>query len=118
MDAPANDYVFFRFADAWLMKAEAMHRSGNTAGALTMVNTLRTARKATALTTLTDAALLAERGREFYWEGWRRNDQIRFGKFNAPVQNRTAVSPDFRVVFPIPQKELEINSNLKQNFGY
>ena len=118
LDAPANDYVFFRFADAWLMKAEAMHRSGNTAGALTMVNTLRTARKATALTTLTDAALLAERGREFYWEGWRRNDQIRFGKFNAPVQNRTAVSPDFRVVFPIPQKELEINSNLKQNFGY
>ena len=118
LDSPANDYVFFRYADAWLMKAEAMHRSGNSAGALTMVNTLRVARGATALASLTDANLLAERGRELYWEGWRRNDQIRFGKFNAPVQNRTAVSPDFRVVFPIPQKELEINANLKQNFGY
>ena len=83
-----------------------------------MVNTLRVARGATALASLTDANLLAERGRELYWEGWRRNDQIRFGKFNAPVQNRTAVSSDFRVVFPIPQKELEINANLKQNFGY
>jgi hypothetical protein len=118
LDSPANDYVFFRFADAWLMKAEALFRSGGAATALTMVNTLRTARGATALATLTDAALLAERGRELYWEGWRRNDQIRFAKFNAPVQNRSAVSPDFRVVFPIPQRELEINSNLKQNFGY
>lgn len=118
LDSPANDYVFFRFADAWLMKAEAMHRSGNSAGALTMINTLRTARRATPLTTLTDAALLAERGRELYWEGWRRNDQIRFGKFNDPVQNRTTASPGFRVVFPIPQRELEINPNLKQNVGY
>lgn len=118
LDSPANDYVFFRYADAWLMKAEAMHRSGNSAAALTMVNALRTARGATALATLTDAALLAERGRELYWEGWRRNDQIRFGKFNDPVQNRTTASPAFRVVFPIPQKELEINANLKQNFGY
>lgn len=118
LDSPASDYVFFRFADAWLMKAEALFRSGGAATALTMVNTLRTARGATALATLTDAALLAERGRELYWEGWRRNDQIRFAKFNAPVQNRSAVSPDFRVVFPIPQRELEINSNLKQNFGY
>ena len=118
IDSPANDYVFFRFADAWLMKAEALYRSGSAPMALTMVNTLRVARGASALTALTDAVLLAERGREFYWEGWRRNDQIRFGKFNAPVQNRSAVSPDFRVVFPIPQKELEINSNLKQNFGY
>lgn len=58
IDSPATDYVFFRYADAWLMKAEAMHRSGSSAAALTMVNALRTARGATALTVLTDANLL------------------------------------------------------------
>ena len=117
-DSPASDYVFFRFADAWLMKAEAMFRSGNAAGALTMVNALKTARGAKTITALTEAELLAERGREMYWEGWRRNDQIRFGKFNEPVQNRSTASPAFRVVFPIPQRALEANPNLVQNFGY
>ena len=118
IDSPGNDYVFFRYADVLLMKAEAMHRSGNSAGGLTIVNSLRTARGAAALASLTDANLLAERGREMYWEGWRRNDQVRFGTFLAPVQNRATASPSFRVVFPLPQKELEINSNLKQNWGY
>ncbi|MDR6561099.1 MULTISPECIES: RagB/SusD family nutrient uptake outer membrane protein [unclassified Arcicella] len=118
IDSPANDYVFFRYADVLLMKAEALFRGGNTSGALTIVNSLRTTRGVDPLTTLTEASLLAERGREMYWEGWRRNDQIRFGKFLAPVDNRTATSPDYRVVFPIPQRELEINPNLKQNFGY
>ncbi|MCU0469736.1 MAG: RagB/SusD family nutrient uptake outer membrane protein [Arcicella sp.] len=118
LDNPGNDYVFFRYADAWLMKAEALFRSGNAATALSMINTLRTARGSRALTTLTEADILAERGRELYWEGWRRNDQIRFGKFSDPVQNRSSASPAFRVVFPIPQRELEINPNLKQNFGY
>ena len=46
------------------------------------------------------------------------NDQIRFGTFANPVDNRTTASPAYRVVFPIPQRELEINSNLKQNYGY
>ncbi len=118
IDSPANDYVFFRYADVLLMKAEALFRGGNTSGALTIVNSLRTTRGVDALATLTEASLLAERGRELYWEGWRRNDQIRFGKFLAPVDNRAATSPDYRVVFPIPQRELEVNPNLTQNFGY
>lgn len=117
-DQPASDYVFFRYADAWLMKAEAMFRSGNAAGALTMINALKTARGAKTVATLTEAEILAERGREMYWEGWRRNDQIRFGQFLAPVQNRSTASPAFRVVFPIPQRALEANPNLTQNFGY
>ncbi len=118
IDSPANDYVFFRYADVLLMKAEALLRGGNASGALAIVNTLRTTRGVDPLATLTEASLLAERGREMYWEGWRRNDQIRFGKFLAPVDNRTTTSPDYRVVFPIPQRELEINPNLTQNFGY
>ncbi|WP_109744210.1 RagB/SusD family nutrient uptake outer membrane protein [Arcicella aurantiaca] len=119
IDSPGNDYVFFRYADVLLMKAEALYRKDKTsAAALTIINNLRVARGTKALTALTDADILAERGREMYWEGWRRNDQIRFGTFSAPVQNRTAASPAYRVVFPIPQRELEINPNLKQNVGY
>jgi len=118
VDAPANDYVFFRYADVLLMQAEAMYRNGNAAGGLTIVNGLRVARGASALASLTDANLLAERGREMYWEGWRRNDQVRFGTFLAPVQNRATTSPAYRTVFPLPLKELEVNPNLKQNFGY
>jgi hypothetical protein len=100
------------------MKAEALLRKGDKAGALTLVNQVRTARGAKAFTEVTEANLLAERGREFYWEGWRRNDQIRFGKFNDPVVNRDKKSDGYRVLYPIPQKEIEINPNLKQNAGY
>lgn len=118
IDAPGNDYVFLRFADVLLMKAEALHRSGSSTAGLAIVNQVRTARGLKALAALTDDNLLAERGHELYWEGWRRNDQVRFGKFNAPVVNRTAASPAFRVVYPIPQKEIEINPALTQNEGY
>ena len=60
---------------------------------------------------------LAERGRELYWEGWRRNDQIRFGTFTNAWTGKQA-SDDYRVVFPIPQKALDTNPNFTQNAGY
>lgn len=121
IDASANDYIFFRYADVLLMKAEAILRGGtdpNNQTALEIVNDLRTKRGASALTSLTLPDLLAERGRELYYEGWRRNDQIRFGTFNNPVDQRTSPSPGYRVVFPIPTRALATNPNLKQNFGY
>jgi len=118
IDSPGNDYVFFRYADVLLMKAEALFRGGSSAAALTIINDLRKTRGVAALATLSASDILAERGRELYWEGWRRNDQIRFCTFANPVDNRTTASPAYRVVFPIPQRELEINSNLKQNYGY
>jgi hypothetical protein len=62
--------------------------------------------------------LLAERGRELYLEGWRRNDMVRFGKFNAPMQERPQASDPTKVVFPIPTIALSSNPNLKQNPGY
>ena len=80
-DNADNDYVFYRFSDVWLMKAEAAMRNGDTGTALSMVNTLRTARGASALASIDADAMLAERGRELYWEGHRRTDMIRFGKF-------------------------------------
>ena len=67
------------------MKAEALLRKGNAAGALTIMNELRAIRGATPLASATLTNLLEERGREMYWEGWRRNDMIRFGKFLDPL---------------------------------
>jgi starch-binding outer membrane protein, SusD/RagB family len=119
LDQGGHDYVFFRYADAILMKAEAILRGGTAAQtAVELVNQVRANRGVTALTTLTEADLLAERGRELYWEGWRRNDQIRFGTFLNPMDQKPAQSPAHVVVYPIPQRALDTNPNLKQNFGY
>ena len=70
------------------------------------------------MTSVDLTSLLAERGRELYLEGWRRNDMIRFGVFNAPVGERPTASDASRAVFPIPNIALSSNPNLKQNFGY
>lgn len=116
-----NDFVFFRFSDAKLMKAEAILRGGSATGgetAASIVNAIRAKRGATALATVDLTALLAERGRELYLEAWRRNDLIRYGKFNDPVVERSTKSDASRVVFPIPNIALSSNPNLKQNFGY
>ncbi|MDX2045942.1 MAG: RagB/SusD family nutrient uptake outer membrane protein [Chitinophagaceae bacterium] len=114
-----NEYVIFRYADVLLMKAEALLRSGNAAGALAIVNTVRThpSRGVAALTSLSLDQLLDERGREFAWEGWRRNDLIRFGKFLNAWQEKAASGPE-RLLFAIPNEQLSVNPNLEQNPGY
>ncbi len=115
----ANDYVFFRLADARLMKAEAILRGGTDAETpLSIVNSIRAKRGAGDIVSLNLSSLLAERGRELYLESWRRNDMIRFGVFNAPVGQRPTASDASRCVFPIPNIALSSNPNLKQNFGY
>jgi hypothetical protein len=121
-----TEYVIFRLADVMLMKAEALFRKGDAAGARTIINQIRTKRGATALTaTLTAKDILDERARELYWEGWRRNDQIRFGTFldalpAAPgtTSTRSTKSGNERLLFPIPNQQLAVNPNLEQNPGY
>lgn len=116
-----NDFPFFRFADVRLMKAEAILRGGTaTLGetALSIVDGIRAVRGVASIGTLDLPKLLAERGRELYLEGWRRNDLIRFGAFNSPTQGRTSASEGYKVVYPIPTIALSSNPNLKQNFGY
>ncbi|MBA2562477.1 MAG: RagB/SusD family nutrient uptake outer membrane protein [Chitinophagaceae bacterium] len=116
-DQKDNDFVLFRYADVLLMKAEAMLRTGDAAGALTIVNSLRTKRGVAALGSLDVNALLDERGREIYWEGWRRQDLIRFGKYLQAWQEKPADDPK-NLVFPIPSSALAVNPNLVQNTGY
>jgi hypothetical protein len=118
-----NEYVFMRLSDVRLMKAEAILRGGTaTLGEtpLSIVNGIRSLRivGATPLASINLSGLLAERGRELYLEAVRRNDLIRFGKFNDPVIERPSSSGGFRAVFPIPNNALASNPNLTQNFGY
>jgi hypothetical protein len=116
-----NDYVFFRLADARLMKAEAILRGGTATGGestVSIVNSIRANRGVANLAEVDLTLLLAERGRELYLESWRRNDMIRFGVFNKPVGERPAASDPSRCVFPIPNIAISSNPNLKQNVGY
>ncbi|MEX0272991.1 MAG: RagB/SusD family nutrient uptake outer membrane protein [Flavobacteriaceae bacterium] len=113
-----NHSVQFRYADAHLMKAEAMMRSGGDATA--MVNELRTLRDATPLGSVSESDLLDERARELFAEGWRRNDMVRFGQYLRAWEFKGAseVNNATRNLFPIPLPQLLANPNLVQNPGY
>lgn len=120
-DQPANDFIPLRYSDVILMKAEAILRGGTDPmgqTAVDLVNSIRTNRGLDALQTVDLDELLKERGRELYWEGLRRSDQIRFGTFLNPMDNKPAKSADHFVVYPIPQKAVSTNVNLTQNVGY
>ena len=125
--SPDNDFVFFRLSDVLLMKAEAILRggTGTDAGtygntALAIVNTIRThpSRGATSFTSVSLDDVYNERGRELWWEGWRRQDMIRFKKFLQPFQEKNYISDLKYLLFPIPDDQLAVNPNLKQNPGY
>ena len=109
--------ILFRYADAHLMKAEAMMRMDQDPTA--MVNQLRQSRVDTPdLPSVTEAELLAERGRELYIEFWRRNDLVRFGQFTAPWSLKEVDGDPNMNLFPIPETALLSNPNLVQNPGY
>ncbi|ULC59061.1 RagB/SusD family nutrient uptake outer membrane protein [Flaviramulus sp. BrNp1-15] len=112
--------IMFRYADAHLMKAEAIMRGATGGDALAMVNELRTLRGATPLGSLTESDMIDERGREFYKEMWRRNDLVRFGQFTKDweFKNPDAVGDETKNLFPIPAGALLSNPNLTQNPGY
>ncbi|WP_028376533.1 RagB/SusD family nutrient uptake outer membrane protein [Leeuwenhoekiella sp. MAR_2009_132] len=111
--------IFFRFSDAYLMKAEAMFRAGQDPTA--MMNVLRGLREATPFSNaVTEQDIIDERGRELYTEFWRRNDLIRFGQYTKDWELKTPseVGNDNRNLFPIPANQLILNPNLVQNPGY
>lgn len=113
-----NHQILFRYADAHLMKAEAMLRSGGDATA--MVNELRVLRNAAPLGSVTEQDLIDERGRELFMEIWRRNDLIRFGQYGKEwlFKDAGSVNNDTYNRFPIPAAQLLANPNLVQNPGY
>ena len=125
--SPDNDFVFFRFSDVLLMKAEAIARGGTGTNVgpygnteLSIVNALRThpSRAASALSSVSPTDIYDERGRELWWESWRRQDMIRFGKFLENFQEKEYTSDPKYLIYPIPDDQLAVNPNLKQNPGY
>jgi starch-binding outer membrane protein, SusD/RagB family len=123
----SNDMVIFRLADIMMMKAEClMRKNGNTATAeaVDLVNTVRQRSFAPGdpdavytTGTLTMDELLNERGREFAYEMHRRDDLIRFGKFNEAWWEKEE-SEEFRQIYPIPANARTANPALGQNPGY
>lgn len=134
-----TDFPLFRLADVYLMYAEAVLRGGaggTQTQALAYVNALRdraynnpaggTDGHITAADLTSTDFILAERGRELYWEGTRRTDLVRFGRFtNAtylwPWKGGVAAGKavaDTRTIYPLPSTDIVANPTLVQNPGY
>lgn len=116
-DQKNNDFAIFRYADVLLMKAEALLRTSKAPEALPLVNSIRAKRGVANLASVDLKSLYDERGREMYWEGYRRQDQIRFGTYLQAYQEKPA-SVAKNLIFPIPSSQLSVNANLTQNPGY
>lgn len=134
-DFPDTDNPIFRLADAYLMYAEAVKRGGSGGDVATAVGYINLLRERaygdnSADITATDLTLefiLNERVREMYWEGTRRQDLIRYGKFVGPSQEvwpwkggeKDGITVDDKyIIFPLPASDLNVNENLVQNPGY
>ena len=113
-----NDIVLFRYADVLLMQSEAKARNGENGDA--ELNLVRS-RVGMAPRTATLENLLDERMMELAWEGWRRQDMIRFGVFTRSYSCRPQLPGEengYTTVFPIPEKVIDMNPQLHQHKGY
>lgn len=123
-----TDFPLFRIADVYLMYAEAVLRGGggDEATAVSYVNLLRARANTIPVSSINLDLILNERARELYWEGTRRTDLIRYGRFTdgnyvwpwkGGVAEGTS-TPSYRNILPIPSTDLNANPNLTQNPGY
>lgn len=112
-----NDIVLFRFADVLLMRAEAKLRLGED-GHQDFDRVRQRSLMEPRPYTLQN--LLDERMLELCWEGWRRQDLIRFGQYKSLYEDDDAVdeSDGHTTVHPIPADVRAVNNKLTQNPGY
>lgn len=126
---PDTDIPLLRYAEVFLIRAEANWRLG--ADATTVMNDINVLRQR-ANTRLFNAGDITEDNirdewcREFFMEGRRRSDLVRFGCFTGNkyvwdwkggTANGTTIDSHFDV-YPIPADDIMNNTNLKQNPGY
>jgi hypothetical protein len=131
-DSHPNNYPYFRLAEMYLIKAEAMNELGQTANGIAQANIVRSRHFATPnpiSPALTQAqartAILNERLFELAGEAKRRQDLIRAGRYTesrrfcaaATGCVRPATEP-FRILFPVPLTQIQSNPQLSQNPGY
>jgi starch-binding outer membrane protein, SusD/RagB family len=119
-----HDVVVFRYADVLLLLAEAINEQRGPDEAYTYVNQVRARAGVGNFSGMSEdqfrTALLAERGRELFAEGVRRQDLIRNGSFisNALARGKTSASPHM-TLFPIPNDVvLQGKGVIAQNPGY
>ena len=123
--------MYMRAAEAYLTYAEAVTRLAGSgaapADAVDAINKVRERAHATKKASYSLNDILDEWSREFYFEGRRRVDLIRFGKFGGTTDYKwqwkggAYAGRDFeayRNVFAIPNDDILANHNLKQNEGY
>lgn len=117
-----NDIVLFRYADVLLMRAEAHLRNGEASLGQADFDAVRS-RADMPLRPLTLQNLYDERLLELCWEGWRRQDMIRFGCYQSLFQGdsfnvKVDETDGHTTVYPIPADVMALNSQLIQNKGY
>jgi len=125
-EAHGNDIPYVRLADIILARAEALNElNGPNNESVTLINRIRSRSLASLISTSNFSSkeslrdfILAERGREFYTEGLRREDLIRHGKFIQQAQARGKSARPHHVLYPFPQTQIDNNPNLVQNEGY
>jgi hypothetical protein len=127
-DLVSTDFPVIRLADVYLMYAEAVVRGGTGGSTTEAVNYINRIRERAygdtsgniGASELTLDFLLAERGRELFWECTRRTDLIRFGRFTGNtyiwqwkggVKQGTATDAKYNL-FPIPVTDIAANPNL------
>ncbi len=117
-DDASNNWIVFRYADVVLMLAEALGESDES---YDLINKIRNRAGLSDIDANSSGSfeekLLQERRVEFAFENHRWADLLRFGKAEEymaaqgkPVNNK--------LLFAIPQREIDLNNNFKQNPGY
>ncbi|MCR5532701.1 MAG: RagB/SusD family nutrient uptake outer membrane protein [Paludibacteraceae bacterium] len=133
-DWPDTDIPLLRLAEAYMIQAEALFRKGDKAAALNIINNVIRARAAAdPLPSLDEETLLDEWSREFYYEGRRRIDLIRFGRFFGPESDLhhyhwegrmgkndgqaffVTGTPEYMNWFPVPSVDKRANPNYKKD---
>ena len=115
-----NDFFVFRYADVVLMYVEALVRQGRDDEALMLEDfkKIRTRAGLEPMTYITLESLLLERSHELALEGWKRQDQIRFGTYGRRWWAKPDEDKPYMNLLPIPRERLNANPKLTQNPGY
>lgn len=121
-----NDIPVVRLADIVLVRAEALNElNGPNQESIDLINQIRNRANAPVINLVDFPSkeslrdyILAERGRELYSEGFRREDLVRHGSFIQQAIDRGIPAKPHQVLYPIPQNQIDNNPNLEQNPGY
>jgi starch-binding outer membrane protein, SusD/RagB family len=123
--ASGNDIPIIRYSDILLTRAESLNElNGPTQESIDLIHEVRE-RAGVSMLNVSDfnqtslrEQILKEREWEFWAEIKEREDQIRHGVFISRAQARGHNAKPHHVLFPIPQAEIDSNSEIVQNEGY